>query len=77
ALGVAALVYGGLLGVFALGVLTTKPGQTAAIIGVAVGIGSVTLLRGAMAWPWYVPTGATITLIVGWLAGFAFPKRSV
>ena len=77
ALGVAALVYGGLLGVFALGVLTKKPGQTAAIIGVVVGIGSVTLLRGVMAWPWYVPTGATITLIVGWLAGFAFPKRSV
>jgi len=69
ALGVAALVYGGLLGVFALGVLTKRPGQRAAIFGIVVGIGTVTLMRGMMAWPWYVPVGASVTLAAGWLAG--------
>jgi solute:Na+ symporter, SSS family len=75
ALGVAALVYGGLLGAFALGVLTKKPGQTAAIIGIVVGISSVVLVRGSIAWPWYVPAGASITLAAGWLAGHVFPKK--
>ena len=69
ALGVAALVYGGLLGVFALGVLTKRPGQRAAIFGIVVGIGTVTLMKGMMAWPWYVPVGASVTLAAGWLAG--------
>ena len=69
ALGVAALVYGGLLGVFALGVLTKRHGQRAAIFGIVVGIGTVTLMKGMMAWPWYVPVGASVTLAAGWLAG--------
>lgn len=69
ALGIAALVYGGLLGAFALGVFTKRPGQRAAIVGVAVGIGTVTLMRDQMAWPWYVLVGSTVTLAVGSLAG--------
>jgi SSS family solute:Na+ symporter len=69
ALGIASLVYGGLLGVFALGVLTKRPGQTAAIIGVAVGVGTVTLFRDAMAWPWYVLVGAGVTLLTGSVVG--------
>ena len=69
ALGIASLVYGGLLGAFALGVLTKRPGQTAAIIGMAVGVGTVAVFRGAMAWPWYVPLGTLITFAVGSLVG--------
>ena len=69
ALGIASLVYGGLLGAFALGVFTKRPGQTAAIVGVAVGIGTVTLLRDQMAWPWYVLVGATVTVVAGSLYG--------
>lgn len=69
ALGIASLVYGGLLGAFALGVLTKRPGQISAIIGVAVGIGTVTLLRDQMAWPWYVLVGSTVTLIAGTIVG--------
>ena len=75
ALGVASLVYGGLLGAFALGVLTQRPGQMSAIIGVAVGIGTVTLLRDQMAWPWYVLVGATVTFVTGWLVGWVEPRR--
>jgi len=69
ALGIASLVYGGLLGAFALGIFTKRPGQTAAIVGVAIGIGTVWLLRDAMAWPWYVLVGATVTLVSGSLVG--------
>lgn len=69
ALGVASLVYGGLLGAFALGVLTRRPGQGAAITGMAVGIGVVTLLRAEMAWPWYALVGTLITFGVGAAVG--------
>jgi Na+/proline symporter len=69
ALGIASLVYGGLLGAFALGVFTERPGQLSAIVGVAVGIGTVTLLREQMAWPWYVLVGSTVTFVTGALVG--------
>ncbi len=69
ALGIASLVYGGLLGAFALGVLTRRPGQGAAIIGMVVGIGIVVLLRNDMAWPWYVLVGSITTFVVGSLVG--------
>jgi VIT1/CCC1 family predicted Fe2+/Mn2+ transporter len=62
-------VYGGLLGAFALGVFTERPGQLSAIVGVAVGIGTVTLLREQMAWPWYVLVGSTVTFVTGALVG--------
>ena len=71
ALGVAAVVYGGLLGAFALGVLTRRPGKWAAILGIGTGIGSVIFLRNEVAWPWYVPVGATVTLVSGLVLGSA------
>jgi Na+/proline symporter len=72
ALGIAALVYGGLLGAFALGVFTRRPGQTAVIVGIVIGIGTVVLLRDQMAWPWYVPAGALVTFAAGSLAGLVW-----
>ncbi|NIP79339.1 MAG: hypothetical protein GWM90_09045, partial [Gemmatimonadetes bacterium] len=78
ALGVASLVYGGLLGAFALGVFTTGPGQRSVIIGIAVGIGTVTLFRDAMAWPWYVLVGSFVTFVTGLVAGlFEAPESGV
>ena len=74
ALGIASLVYGGLLGAFALGILTKRPGHLAAIVGVAVGIGTVTVFRDAMAWPWYVLVGSLVTLAVGSIVGL-FERR--
>ena len=67
-------MYGGLLGAFALGILTKRPGQLAAIVGVTVGIGTVTVFRDAMAWPWYVLVGSVVTLAVGSIVGL-FEKR--
>ncbi len=76
ALGVASLVYGGLLGAFALGVFTQRPGQISAMVGVAVGIGVVTLLRNEMAWPWYVLVGSIVTFVTGSLVGLVEPRRA-
>ena len=70
ALGVAAVVYGGLLGAFALGTLTRRPGQRAAVLGIVIGTASVIAVRNEVAWLWYVPIGAVVTVIsavvVGW-----------
>ncbi len=70
ALGVAAVVYGGLLGAFALGVLTQRPGQRAAILGIVLGVLAVIALRNEVAWLWYVPIGATVTFGAGCVAGY-------
>jgi SSS family transporter len=69
ALAVASLVYGGLLGAFALGVLTKRPGQGAAIVGMVAGVGGVTLFQDAMAWPWYALVGTVVTFVVGAAVG--------
>ena len=74
----ASLVYGGLLGAFALGIFTKRPGQVAVIIGVVVGIGTVTILRNEMAWPWYVLVGSVVTFVAGSFVGlFESQKHSV
>ena len=65
ALGVAAVVYGGLLGAFALGVLAKGTSQLGAIAGIGSGIAAVIAIQSLVAWLWYVPIGATITLVVG------------
>ena len=69
ALGVAAVVYGGLLGAFALGVLAKGTSQISAIAGIGSGIAAVVAMQGLVAWLWYVPIGATITLVVGLACG--------
>jgi len=76
ALGIASLVYGGLLGAFALGVFTKRPGQVAVMVGMAVGIGTVTLIREQIAWPWYVLVGSVITFAVGSLIGLAASREA-
>ena len=65
ALGVAAVVYGGLLGAFALGILAKGTSQVAAIAGIATGIAAVVALQSLVAWLWYVPIGAIMTLLIG------------
>lgn len=69
ALGIASIVYGGLLGAFALGVLTKRPGQLAAVVGMVAGIGVVVVFQKSMAWPWYSLVGTLVTLAVGMAVG--------
>jgi Na+/proline symporter len=56
---------GALLGVFLLGVLTKKPGEKAAMAGVAAGLTTVLLVRfeTPIAWTWYVLIGTAATFL--------------
>ncbi len=67
ALGVASFTYGGLLGMFLLGVLNKKVQQSEAIIsfffGISVMVGVV--LYGEIGWTWYTLIGSGATFIFG------------
>ncbi len=69
ALAAASMAYGGLLGAFALGVLTKRVTQTGAIVGMIAGVGTVVAIwataRDAVAWPWFVLIGLVVTLAAG------------
>ncbi|MFI5105368.1 MAG: sodium:solute symporter, partial [Terriglobales bacterium] len=67
-LSIASVAYGGLLGVFLLGVLTRRATQAGAIAGMLCGLAlNVYLWKGTnIAWTWYVTFGATTTFVVGY-----------
>jgi Na+/proline symporter len=69
ALGIASLVYGGLLGAFALALLVPAARSRDAILAITTGILSVTAIwlfaRSYVAWPWYVFIGTIVTFSVG------------
>ena len=72
---IASIPSGALLGVFLLGVLTRKPRQGAAVIGVAAGLAAVLYVRfwTPIAFTWYVLIGTTVTFAAGWLASLFQP----
>ena len=67
---IASLAYGGLLGVFLLGILTRRARQTGAILGMLCGLALNICIWGftRIAWTWYVTLGAIATFVVGYLA---------
>jgi Na+/proline symporter len=71
ALGIASVVYGGLLGGFALALLSRRADQRSAVLGMALGIGAVLLVQrgGTVAWPWFVLIGSVVTFAVGHVLG--------
>lgn len=73
ALSAASMAYGGLLGAFALGVLTRRTRQSGAVVGMLAGVGAVAAIwatsRHVVAWPWFVAIGLGVTVVVG----LAFP----
>lgn len=90
ALAIASFTYGALLGGFALGILWARAQQRDAITGMAVGIIVMTVVVsakqlsawwpalapiGAIAWPWYVFIGTTVTVGVGMFTSL-FPHGS-
>ncbi len=71
-LGIASITSGGMLGIFLLGALTERFSEGAALSGVLAGIAAVTAisvmnLSGILSifWPWYVPIGFAVSIIVG------------
>jgi SSS family transporter len=74
---IASYPLGALLGVFLLGVLTRKPGEGAAMVGVAAGLAAMVFVRlgTPIAFTWYVFIGSLVTFGAGWLAS-RFPVRA-
>jgi SSS family transporter len=79
-LAIAAFTTGIILGVFGLGVLTTRVSQPAALIGFLAGAVATIAVRLAgeftelqLAWPWYALVGATATFAVGYAVRFIVP----
>ena len=74
-LSIASVLYGALLGVFLLGVLTKRPGQWAAICGMSAGFIATFALRTRVAYTWYVVIGSAATFLVGYLASLVLRER--
>ena len=68
-LGIASLVYGGLIGTFALARFSSVVDGVAARAGLVVGVGAMVTVwvtaRSVIAWPWFVLFGTGITVVVG------------
>ncbi len=74
-LSIASVLYGALLGVFLLGVLTKRPGEWAAIVGMSAGFLATLLLRSHVAYTWYVLIGSTATFVVGYGASIVIREK--
>ncbi len=66
-LSIASVVYGALLGVFLLGLLTKRVRETDAMIGMIAGLLAILYVRFAtsIAFTWYVVIGSAVTFFVG------------
>ena len=75
-LGIAAFTTGVVLGVFFLGIFTTRVGQRAALTGLVVGLAGMTYIFFAtsLAWPWYALVGSAGTFAVGLAASYVWPR---
>jgi Na+/proline symporter len=75
-LSIASIPSGVLLGVFLLGVLTTRPREGAAMAGAAAGLAAILYvwLATPIAFTWYVLIGTTVTFSMG-MAASLFEKR--
>ena len=73
---IASVAYGGLLGVFLLGVLTRRANQTGAMVGMLCGLAAdfYLWLFTPIAWTWYVTIGATLTFVIGYSASTLFMR---
>ncbi|HCR49701.1 MAG TPA: sodium:solute symporter [Bacteroidetes bacterium] len=77
-LAIASYTYGGLLGVFLLGLLNKRAKQTDALIAffVAIAIMAVIIATYKIAWPWHTVIGSGICLLLGSLLSVRQPKPS-
>ena len=69
-LSIASVVYGALLGVFLLGVLTKRVGESAAIAGMVASLLTMIYVKAgtSIAWTWYVVIGTGVTIAVALIA---------
>jgi Na+/proline symporter len=76
-LSVASVLYGALLGVFLLGVLTPRVREKAAIAGMLAGFFTMVYVKFGteIAWTWYVVIGTMVTFLTGYVASFLFREE--
>ena len=76
-LSIASILYGGLLGVFLLGVLTKRVGENAAMAGMAASTAIMLAIKAGtgIAWTWYVLIGTSITVAVALAASVIWPAE--
>jgi SSS family solute:Na+ symporter len=74
ALSVASLINGPVLGVFLVGTFLRRVSEPPALVGMVASIVVMLYVRfyTPLAWTWYVLLGSGITLLVAWLASYAF-----
>jgi len=74
-LSIASVAYGGMLGVFLLGVLTRRATENGAIAGMVCGLmlNLCLWLFTGISFTWYVALGSTVTFAIGYLA--SLPER--
>jgi SSS family transporter len=77
-LAVAGFSSGVLVGVFALGVLTQRVDQLSAVCGMVAATAALVSVKFGtpIAWPWYTPIGASVTIVVGLFVSLARSKHS-
>jgi SSS family solute:Na+ symporter len=77
-LSIASILYGALLGVFLLGLLTQRANESGAMIGMVAGLVTMFYVKGytAIAWTWYVLIGTATTMIFGYFTSFLFRRQS-
>jgi SSS family solute:Na+ symporter len=78
ALAIAGLVSGILLGLFLLGILTRRVGQTSALVGVLAGVVAVLYAKFGteLAFPWFALVGSSMVFAVGLAASYVIPDGS-
>ena len=64
---IASILYGALLGVFLLGLLTKRVQETAAMIAMCAGLAVMLWVKFGtdIAWTWYVLIGTSVTFVTG------------
>ncbi len=71
ALGVMALVYGPLLGIFIIGLFTSWGSDKSVIIGALVGLICLFVIKFSdffvLGWTWHVVVGVSVTVVVSWI----------
>ncbi len=74
---IASIIYGSLLGVFLLGLLTKRVGEIAAMFGMCAGLALMLYVRfeTPIALTWYVLIGTTATFVTGLAASFLFKEK--
>ena len=66
------------LGVFFLGIFTTRVGQQAALAGLVLGLATISVVAFGtrLAWPWYTLTGSLSTFGFGLVASVVWPAKA-